>query len=288
MDVFTLISSRRFVSLLGAGALFAAVSSSSLEVHAGPTGPSSELALRLASKDFRVRVQAALLLGKTGDAAALKALLGSLNDESAAVRAASAAALSTYGDPAALVALRAKKGDENPAVRRQVESTIAALESQKKLEGAERQKATVLVKLDGVKNRMPGGAPETLGVAAQASRAALRKIPGIALLHPSEDPEQAAATHHRPVIVVMGSIHDLSSEKTGEEFIVSVKIDFVVQSMPEYNIVGKLSGRASVAGDLLSTRDAVGRAKVQDAAVGAAVDSALGHSREALLAAAKS
>ncbi|HSC85802.1 MAG TPA: HEAT repeat domain-containing protein [Polyangiaceae bacterium] len=283
--------SRRPSLLLTAVALGALIGSTSLQplayADAPATGGMAELAQRFASKDFRVRVQAALLLGKTADGAALPVLLNGLRDESAAVRAASAAALATLSDPAALDALRARRGDDNAAVRRQIESTIGALEKQQKAEGIERAKATLLVKLDGVKNRSSSGAPEALGAAAQATRAAFRKIPGVALLHPSEDPAAAAKTLHRPVIVVIGSLRDLSSENGSDGFVVSAKVEFVMQSMPEYNIVGKLSGRASVSGDSSSSQDVSARVRVQEAAVGAAVDSALSKSHEAILRAAR-
>jgi hypothetical protein len=278
--------SHRWLSLLGAAALSFSLSAESL-AESPAKGATSELTTRLGSKDFRVRVQAALLLGKTSDGAALPALVNALRDESAAVRASAAAALGTFGDPEALDALRLHLEDDNAAVRRQVEASVATLDKLKKSDGADRAHATVLVKLDGVKNRGTSGAPETLGAAAHATREALRKMPGIALLHPSEDPAAAALTHKRPVIVVLGSIRDLSSENSGGDFVVSAKVEFVMQSMPEYTIVGKLSGRAQVAGDAGSTKDALGRARVQEAAVGAAVDSALSKSREALLRAAR-
>ncbi|HEY3667496.1 MAG TPA: HEAT repeat domain-containing protein, partial [Polyangiaceae bacterium] len=74
--------------------------------------------------DFRVRVSAALQLGKslTGDAAA--PLEAALDDPHASVRAAAAAALKNLGDLDALPALSAHRGDKSEAVRAQVASAI--------------------------------------------------------------------------------------------------------------------------------------------------------------------
>src|SRR6188768_1121471 len=69
------------------------------------------------ASDFRVRVSAALQLGKslTGDAA--PPLEAALDDSNASVRAAAAAALKNLGDLAALPVLKAHRSDKSEAVR---------------------------------------------------------------------------------------------------------------------------------------------------------------------------
>lgn len=265
--------------LLAAASIFLAVPASGLTL-------TEDVQARLQSPDFRVRVQAVLLLGKTGDSAALSPLVRRLADESAAVRAAAAAGLATYADPAALTALRVCQADPHPAVRKQVAAAIATLEKQQASLTSDRKQARVLVKLSGVRSSGKASSAEALGAAAQASRAALRKIPGVALLHPTEDAERASREHQLPVIVLMGSLQGLLSETEGEQFVVSARVEFIVQAIPEHSIRSVLSGRASISGAAASASSARGKAQVVEAAVGAAVDSALGQSEEALLAAA--
>jgi len=276
---FTLLSASVRGPLL-ATALFLAAS------PIGARTSADDVQARLESADFRVRVQALLLLGKAGEAGAFRALVKSLTDPSAAVRAAAAAGLATYADPAALEHLRARQEDPNPAVRKQVEAAVVALEKQQASLSAARKEARVLVKLSGVRSLDSGSSAEALGAAAQASRAALRKIPGVALLHPTEDAEQAGRDHQLPVVVLMGSLQGLLSETQGEKYVVSARVEFVVQAIPEHSIRSVLSGRASISSSAASSGNAKGKATVQEAAVGAAVDSALGRSEEALLAAA--
>src|SRR3954465_8326559 len=73
-----------------------------------------ELVSQLAeSKDFRVRVQAALQLGKSMDPAALKPLVESLEDENASVRAAAVAALESLGDRRAIEPLKEHRLDRS-------------------------------------------------------------------------------------------------------------------------------------------------------------------------------
>src|SRR3954468_19945072 len=95
------------------------------------------------SKDFRVRVQAALQLGKSMDPAALKPLVESLEDENASVRAAAVAALESLGDRRAIEPLKEHRLDRSAPVRNQIKSSLAALEA---------QDPKVLVKLGIMKN----------------------------------------------------------------------------------------------------------------------------------------
>ena len=81
------------------------------------------------SDDYRVRTQAALGLGASGDAAAVKPLCDALSDSNVAVKAASAAALGKLGKPAGIPCLKAALAKETaPAVKTLAEKAIATLE----------------------------------------------------------------------------------------------------------------------------------------------------------------
>jgi len=257
---------------------------SSPAVEARDDSGVAQLAKRLRSGDFRVQVQAALILGKSGDGRALKALSRALGDKSVAVRAASAAALGTLGDPAALPALKRAAGDSNRAVRRRVKVTIASLEKEKRLQVKARRSAKVLVKIGRFKTRAHGDTSEALGAAAQASRKALGRMHQVAVLNASEDPRVAAKKHNRPVVVMRANLSHLSASREGRNTVVSAKVDFVVEKYPEHSIMGRLSGNASAKSEVDSRR---ARVQLQEEAVDAAVKSALSSSEKALLAAAQ-
>src|SRR5687768_16337930 len=94
---------------------------------AAPTNV-SELALRLKdTSDFRVRVQAALQLGKAADGAALEPLVAALDDPNESVRAAAAAALKQLGDARAIEPLKERRLDRSRAVREQVRNSLESL-----------------------------------------------------------------------------------------------------------------------------------------------------------------
>ena len=267
-----------FCTVLGLGA-----STATQPVAAASPSGIEQLTDELRSNDFRVQVQAALILGKSGDGRALQALIGSLNDKSVAVRAASAAALGTLGDPAALPALRRAEDDSNSAVKRRISATIDALEKAQRDQLVARRNAKILIKIEGFDSHAAAGTNEALGAIAQASRKALDGMTQVALLNASEDPQQASKRHHRPVVVMRASLRNLSASKDGDDTVISANIEFLVERFPEQSIMGRLSGNASAKSLVDSAR---GRAQLQEEAVGAAVQSALGRSEAALLAAA--
>jgi hypothetical protein len=81
------------------------------------------------SDDYRVRTQAALALGASGDDAAVKPLCDALGDTNGAVKVAAAAALGKLGKPAGLPCLRAANAKEtNASAKAQQDKSIAALE----------------------------------------------------------------------------------------------------------------------------------------------------------------
>ena len=181
--------------------------------------------------------------------------------------------------------VRRAANDSNSAVKRQVASAIEKLEHRESENKRERQSAKVLIKIGSVESADGKSRAEAIGAAAQASRKALLKIPGVALLNPTEDPTAASKRHNRPALLVQPSIRSLTSEKRGGELVASARIEFLVQRVPELSIMGKLSGNAKA-----SSQDSTpaARAELEQAALDAAVDSALRESRQALMSASGS
>jgi hypothetical protein len=81
------------------------------------------------SDDFRVRTQAALALGASGDDAAVKPLCDALTDSNASVKVAAAAALGKLGKPAGLPCLQASVAKESGSTKTQMQKSIDALKS---------------------------------------------------------------------------------------------------------------------------------------------------------------
>ncbi|HVK68355.1 MAG TPA: HEAT repeat domain-containing protein [Polyangium sp.] len=82
------------------------------------------------SEDFRVRTQAALALGASGDDAAVKPLCDALTDGNESVKVAAAAALGKLGKPAGLPCLQAAiKTEKGASTKTQMQKSIDTLKS---------------------------------------------------------------------------------------------------------------------------------------------------------------
>ena len=96
---------------------------------AAPGSKTTEICRSLGDDpNYKVRVQAALVLGKLGDAAGVPCLSKALGDSNRTVRAMAAQALGQLGDAAALDILRALVRKEPDAfVKNQAEKAVAML-----------------------------------------------------------------------------------------------------------------------------------------------------------------
>ncbi|MCC6214906.1 MAG: HEAT repeat domain-containing protein [Polyangiaceae bacterium] len=249
---------------------------------AGSTVP--ELIERLArGEDFRVRVQAALDLGKSRAPEAREPLERALDDGNAAVRASAAAALKVLGDRRALPALERHRDDESAPVRAAVKRAIAHLEAQQP-SGA--GKPRVLVKMGKVTTKEPKLGVE-LGAVESTSRERLGAIPGVGMLSDDADPKAESKKAKVPAVLVTGRLKRLTETKSGSEVEFAAAVEFMVHRLPEQSIAGTVSGSARTTASVAETRDKARAAELRRTVLFAAVESALKRAPAALLAAAK-
>jgi len=247
-----------------------------------------ELALQLKDDgDFRVRVSAALQLGKslTGDAA--QPLEAALDDSNASVRAAAAAALKNLGDQAALPALNAHRADKSEAVRTQVKAAIKSLEEER-ISGP---KPKVLIKIGIMKNASGVKSRRIESELADSSRRKLSEFPGVRVLAADGSGPSAVSSAGKPsnvpVVLVTGNVSELKALREGRSITYSASVEYVVHTMPEQAIAATVSGRASAVATEQDTADASRLAEIRRSVLDAAIASALRRAPPALLAAAR-
>ncbi len=235
--------------------------------------------------DFRVRVSAALQLGKalTGDATA--PLEAALDDRHASVRAAAAAALKNLGDQNALEVLKAHRGDKSEAVRAQIAAAIKSLEDEREMG----PHTKVLVKIGIMKNDSGVKSKKIESELADSSRRKLGELPGVRVLpadgssglNPNAKPEKL------PTVMVTGNISELKASREGRSIVYSASVEYVLHTMPEQSIAAKVSGRASATASEQDAGDASKLAELRRTVLEAAIASALRRAPPALLAAAR-
>jgi HEAT repeat protein len=249
------------------------------------------LARELASgSDFRVRVEAALSLGKTHSTLALEPLSAALDDAHPAVRAAASAALAELGRTEALDLLRSHLAHEPaPSVQTQMRAAIDKLSgaaAQRAVAAARAKRAQVLVKLGNLRTSTAVRGSQLADAFRGATRAKAAELPGVEVL--DEASEGAAESQKRklPVLVLDGALNRLAQGARGEKLTVSAQVEYTFRKIPDHALRGTVTGSAQAEGGApFSAASDKKVAELETQAVVGAVESAMRAAPEVMLAA---
>lgn len=235
------------------------------------------------SADFRVRVQAALRLGRAGPSARTD-LESGLRDAHPAVRVACAAGLGNIGDPASIPALeRAVRSETYATVKTAMQETIGKLQGSAAVHGsgstsspASLGNARYVVQLGSMTNISGVRSSDLDGVMRRAARAKAGTIQGALVVDGSNPGILKQATDKRiPVLQVDGNLTKLTqSTSTEGATIISAKVDMSIRKLPGQTLKGMVSGNASASHGSRSSSQGI--VDLQDRVVGGAVESAMG------------
>jgi hypothetical protein len=242
------------------------------------------------SSDFRLRVMAALQIGRSKPPGAREALEQALGDSHPAVRVAVADALGMLGDPAAVPALEQRLGaDPSPSVKAQIRTTIDKLRSVAQAQanaGPRRLGADVrcVVIFGAMRNASGVRGDELRQVLSDAARSRVQALRGVILSEADGPLLQQAMAKRIPVLVLDGSVSTLMEHRADGNLEIRARVEFTVRH--DQTLRGTVSGSATTFGSGPSISDA-GRRRLQDEAVGGAVQSALRGAEEGLIVAAR-
>jgi hypothetical protein len=219
--------------------------------------------------DFRLRVGAALSLGKTRSRAALGPLVSALDDPHPAVRAAAAAGLAALGQREAIEPLRSHfTREQAPAVKSQLKSAIDKLQG-----GA--VAAKVLVKLGQLQNLTGVRGSQLTEVFRGVTRAKAAELPGVELLSDATEGKHESEARKLPLIVLDGVVNRLAQGAQGEQLTVSAQVEYVIRKMPEHSLKGSISGAARALDSAKALQDQARVAQLENEALQGAVESAM-------------
>ncbi len=227
-----------------------------------------------ASDDFRLRVSAALYLGKTHSDGARADLERALTDAHPAVRSAAAAALAAYGDSLAIPALERKISQEaSPSVKSQMQTSLETL---KRGIGIQWPKTRYVVQLGVMKNASGIRGDEVGQVLRSATKSRAQGVAGAYVLE-SDDPGifRQAAQRHIPVLALDGSVTRLLQGQANGHVTFNAQVEYTVRRVPEQTLKGTMIGGATSMGSPLSMKNTIIVAELQNQAVDGAVQSAL-------------
>jgi hypothetical protein len=242
-----------------------------------PAGDSVALDRDLAeASDFRVRVQAALRLGRAGPSARADLERG-LRDAHPAVRVACAVALGSLGDPASVPAVeQAIRTETMASAKTAMQDVVAKLKASRAGDApASVDSAKYIVQLGAMRNNTGVRTNDLDGVMKQAARSKARSIKGALVVEGSDAAVLQKATEKKiPVLLVDGSLTRLT-QTTGRDggVIVTAQVDLSVRRVPQQVLKGMISGSAAASDDSRASQKAI--TELQNRAVGGAVESAV-------------
>lgn len=220
--------------------------------------------------DSRVRVAAALVLGKSKSPGARAALEKALRDQHASVRAAAAAGLGANGEAAAVPALQAALASETIAtVKSQIEASVQRLKKQATA------KVKFLITLGKFENKSSVKDTTMGGILKDQTREKVSQVPGIELLAEGADLVATAKSRKLPAFALDGSLLQLAKGQSGADVTYSAKVEYLIRKMPEQSLKGSMSGAAKALADAKAVKGPGELAALQRDAVAGAVESAL-------------
>ena len=277
---------RRLARAAVAAATFVTMTLSNAGVSPAQDAQSTAADLAHAA-DFRVRVSAALLLGKTRPEGARQMLEHALDDPHAAVRMAAAAALASLGDPAAVGALdRHARGESSGAARAQMRTSIASLSrSGDAVAAPPPAHARYAVAIGQMRNLTGVRDGELAAVLRDAARMQAHSLSG-ALVYDAGDPGPAHAASKMPVLLLEGQLTRLAQAQSSGAMRIEARVEFSVRRVPQQTLKGTLSGGATAV-ESIRTLSGQRLIELQNQTVGSAVESALRGADSGLALAAK-
>lgn len=231
--------------------------------------------------DFRVRVQAALRLGR-GGASNRPDLEKGLKDPHPAVRVACAVGLGNIGDAGAIPALEAAIRAETFASAKQTMSeqvtklkSVASSGAGTNNPGAALSSAKYVVQLGQLRNTSGVRSGDLDAVMRQAAKQKAGIIKGAVVLDGSDTALlQQASAKQIPVLQLDGNLTKLTQSRGSDGgVIVSASVDLTIRKVPQQILKGMVKGNASATGDSRTSKSSM--QELENRAVGGAVESAM-------------
>jgi hypothetical protein len=194
----------------------------------------------LGDPSFKVRVQAALLLGKLGDKGGADALIKALNDEDKSVRGMAAQSLGKLGGAPAMAALKALLGRERDSfVSTQAKLALSTLEDQ------EVDDRKIFVTLGSFAGGVKAADSALLASLHNSLRQSLEKLPKLTFASDAPAPKGHGHTS-RVGFLVDGNVSRL--EESGGSAEINCEIKVMVARWPSRSVILWTSAGAAVQG----------------------------------------
>lgn len=194
-------------------------------------------------QNYKVRVQAALVLGKLGDARAVRPLIRALADSNKTVRGIAASALGQLGDSAAVDPLRdLLRHESDPFVKGQAEKAVAALSG---AGGGGGKRAKIYVNFGAFLGGVKSAGPDAAKILHEALSREIGKLPIVTLtLNPAD--QHNFGKSGMSGFYIDGNITKLEDSSAGGGAETSCDVKVMVARWPQKSIIMWTNAGASV------------------------------------------
>ena len=225
--------------------LFALLFAAAVAQAAGPDVKVEDL-IRAVTEDsnYKVRVQAALVLGKLGDGRAVQPLIKALADQNKAVRGIAASALGQLGDSSAVDPLRGLlKRETDPFVKGQAEKALASLSAGGVGGGSKRAK--IYVNFGAFAGGVKSAGPDASKILHEALSREIGKLSIVTLtLNPAD--QHNFGKSGMSGFYIDGNITKLEDSSAGGGAETSCDVKVMVARWPQKSIIMWTNAGASV------------------------------------------
>jgi hypothetical protein len=226
----------------------------------------------LSDPSFKVRTQAALLLGKLGDKAGVDPLVRALADDNRTVRAMAAQSLGKLGGDKAAAALRLLLEREKDAfVRGQTEKALAAVVVAPSSAGGDAKDRKIYLKFGPFTGGSKAADANLLGLLKGILRKSLADLPQVLVLEGAE--EKNLGKGGRPAFLVDGNVLKLEDKDSGSALETSCEVKVMIARWPSRSVILWTSAGAAVQGGKRDRDRVTARHDCLEASAGQLADS---------------
>jgi hypothetical protein len=230
----------------------------------------------LTDPSFKVRTQAALLLGRLGDKAGIAPLARALGDDNKTVRAMAAQSLGKLGGDKAATALRALLARERDGfVRGHAEKALADMSASGRPGSADGRDRKIYLKFGPFTGGTKAADGSLLGLLRSTLRKSLLELPHLAVLEGAE--ERNLGKSGRPAFVVDGNVLKLDEKQAGSFLETSCEVKVLIARWPSRIVILWTSAGAAVQGGKRDQDRQNARRDCLEASAGQLADSLVGY-----------
>jgi hypothetical protein len=227
----------------------------------------------LNDSSYKVRTQAALLLGKLGDPAGVDPLVKSLGDDNKTVRAMAVQSLGKLGGDKAIAALKGLMPRETDAfVRTQIEKALAV---PVKVTEPDTKDRKLYLKFGPFTGGSKAADAAVLDLLRTSLRQTLEQLPHLAVVEGAE--EKNMGKSGRPAFLVDGNVLKLDEVTAGSGLETSCEVKVMVARWPSRSVILWTSAGAAVQGGSRDRDRQNARRSCIEASAGQLGDSLIGY-----------